>query len=292
MYYKDRKDYYIYLHISPSNKYYVGYSCQKNPNARWRYGKGYCTQPLIWEAIQKYGWDNFQHKILKTNLTFDEANYWEIYYISQYKSNDRKYGYNLTPGGSNPNQSEEAKLKNKIAHTGLRFYRSTIYQYNKDGILLNIFRSYREGEEITGINLYRIASSCNKKSVICSPIECCFSKIKLSEEEVINRFYNSLNTKYIYQYDLMSKQLIGAYPSLDIAKDITGISRDTICISCSDNPKKDKGKSFPYGYIFRHNKLSKEELDNYVIEYINRRQQAILNRSNQYGKCNDKNIKS
>ena len=60
---------------------------------------GYKTNKHFYNAIQKYGWDNFEHNILKTSLSKSEACKLERYYISKYRSNQYKYGYNRSQGG-------------------------------------------------------------------------------------------------------------------------------------------------------------------------------------------------
>jgi hypothetical protein len=55
----------VYMHTSPSNKAYIGITCQK-PSERWGVnGSAYCrgTQQRFQYAIEKYGWDNFEHVI-------------------------------------------------------------------------------------------------------------------------------------------------------------------------------------------------------------------------------------
>lgn len=63
----------VYMHISPSKKVYIGITCEANIEDRWKKGKGYKHSPHFTTAINKYGWDNFKHLILYTNLTQDEA---------------------------------------------------------------------------------------------------------------------------------------------------------------------------------------------------------------------------
>ena len=87
----------VYIHISPSNKYYVGVT-SRAPEERWRNGFGYYTQPF-YNVIQKYGWDNIYHEVVAQNLTEDEAYNFEQILIDKLKSNNRKYGYNITSGG-------------------------------------------------------------------------------------------------------------------------------------------------------------------------------------------------
>lgn len=87
----------VYIHISPSNKYYIGVT-SRQPEDRWRNGFGYYSQPF-YNAIMKYGWDNIYHEVIAENLTEDEAFNFEKVLIKKIKSNNRKYGYNITSGG-------------------------------------------------------------------------------------------------------------------------------------------------------------------------------------------------
>ena len=48
------KDWCVYIHIFSNEKKYIGITSQSLKN-RWRDGKGYKEQPIIWKAIQKYG---------------------------------------------------------------------------------------------------------------------------------------------------------------------------------------------------------------------------------------------
>ena len=109
------KKYFIYKHTNKiNNKIYIGQTCQK-PEYRWNHGEGYKGSPRFYSAIQKYGWNNFIHEILYSNLTLEEANSLEDILIKQYKSNDLCYGYNLDRGGNNKGTSEETKIKQSIA---------------------------------------------------------------------------------------------------------------------------------------------------------------------------------
>ena len=92
-------NYIVYAHTSPSGKRYIGIT-SRTPNRRWgKNGNGYKSHVYFWKAIQKYGWDNFKHDILYTNLTKKEAEEKEIELIAFYKSNNSDYGYNLSIGG-------------------------------------------------------------------------------------------------------------------------------------------------------------------------------------------------
>jgi group I intron endonuclease len=90
----------VYMHKNKiNNKKYIGQTC-RDPKRRWQNGKGYKENGHFYNAIQKYGWDNFEHIILKNNLTSDEADFWEKFYIQQYETTNPDKGYNLTFGGN------------------------------------------------------------------------------------------------------------------------------------------------------------------------------------------------
>ncbi len=92
-------NYCVYKHTSPSNKVYIGITCQK-PEKRWgSNGVGYKYHTYFWNAIQKYGFDNFEHEILYNSLTKEEAEQKEVELIAHFKSNDVNYGYNRSIGG-------------------------------------------------------------------------------------------------------------------------------------------------------------------------------------------------
>ena len=112
------KKYIVYRHISPSNKVYIGITCQV-PQKRWSNGLGYINNTHFYKAIQKYGWNNFKHEILIDNLTLEEAKAIEIELIKKYNSNDNLYGYNKTAGGDcRLPLSDETKLKLSLAKRG------------------------------------------------------------------------------------------------------------------------------------------------------------------------------
>lgn len=104
--------YYIYLHKNKINgKVYIGQTKQK-PEYRWNNGEGYVESPYFYSAIKKYGWDNFEHIILETELTQDEANKKEIEYIKLYQATNINFGYNCQSGGNNREVNEIIREKN------------------------------------------------------------------------------------------------------------------------------------------------------------------------------------
>ena len=65
-------NYTVYKHVSPSGKQYIGIT-KWDVEKRWSNGEGYKQCSYFYNAIQKYGWDNFEHIILYTNLSREKA---------------------------------------------------------------------------------------------------------------------------------------------------------------------------------------------------------------------------
>lgn len=91
------KTYCVYIHISPVGKFYIGITSQ-NPIRRWHGGHGYRNQPKFYNAIKKYGWDNFFHGILLENISEKRACEIEQYLIEMYDT--QRNGYNQQSGGT------------------------------------------------------------------------------------------------------------------------------------------------------------------------------------------------
>ena len=90
--------YYIYCHTFPNGKRYVGIT-RTSPKRRWGDGRNYTTCPLVYRAIQKYGWENVTHEIIDTAESKEDAENKERYYICKFMTNDPEHGYNVLPGG-------------------------------------------------------------------------------------------------------------------------------------------------------------------------------------------------
>ena len=112
-----KDSYSVYMHTTPSNKRYIGITCQPL-NERWRNGEGYQRCVGFYRAIQKYGWDNIKHEILLSNLSYEEAINAEKQYIAKYKTHNKQYGYNCTDGGEGVlgwKANKEQREKNRQA---------------------------------------------------------------------------------------------------------------------------------------------------------------------------------
>lgn len=172
------KPYKIYLHLFPCNGVYVGQTKQK-PEQRWLHG--YKNNPLMLNAIYKYGWENVKHIILFDNLDEETATIYETGLIKAF----RKYKcYNISDGGKTPKGfkykrkpfTEEHKRKLSEIHKGkpskrkgiplsnitkqkiseslkgtISKKRKPVLQYTKDGQFVAEYPSVVEAAKQTGI---------------------------------------------------------------------------------------------------------------------------------------------
>ena len=178
----EERKYCVYMHTSPSGKKYIGITGQ-NPKKRWGNGKGYRENSYLTRAIQKYGWDNFQHEILVKDLTKEEAQFKEIELIAFYKSDNRNLGYNIESGGQCPSLSEETKRKISLSHMGLKPSEETKRKLSEShkGAKNHLYGTHRsdetrkkisesnKGKPLTSEGIERLKSmhESNKKPVMC-----------------------------------------------------------------------------------------------------------------------------
>lgn len=193
----------VYKHISPSGKVYVGITSKKC-SSRWGIsGKRYLfkqkngdfAHPAFAAAIIKYGWDTFEHIIVESGLTEEEAKNMEKELISIYKG--KGISYNITDGGDGRlgvsfKHSEESKkaislhhrrfqldsTKRKISETqkGVKFpewrkkllseahshERIKVAQYDKEGNFIASYISIMDASRATGIPNALIASAIKR----------------------------------------------------------------------------------------------------------------------------------
>lgn len=123
--------YVLYEHILKKDKRkYIGITKQK-PEKRWQNGLGYVNSLYFYNAIKKYGWNNFEHKIIFENLTKEEAEQKEKEMIKKYKTNIKGYGFNIYEGGFSPTITEEQKLKISKSEKGKKVSLETAKKISK-----------------------------------------------------------------------------------------------------------------------------------------------------------------
>lgn len=120
----------VYVHINKlNNKKYIGITSKPKPEHRWNNGRGYKESAYFYSAIQKYGWDGFDHIILHTGLSEQDAKQAEKWLISAWRTQDRCFGYNMTSGGdgtSGYHPSEETRKKLSTARIKVNLSEETL----------------------------------------------------------------------------------------------------------------------------------------------------------------------
>ena len=105
----------IYAHtLILDGRKYIGQT--NDIKARWK-PSAYKTCAKFYKAIQTYGWENFTHEILYSDLTLEEANELEEKLITEYDTINN--GFNLEFGGTNHLHSQETKDKMSKTRKGI-----------------------------------------------------------------------------------------------------------------------------------------------------------------------------
>ena len=202
--------YCVYAHINKINgKIYVGQTCRK-PESRWgRDGSGYKEHPYFYHAIQKYGWNNFDHEIIASNLTKEEANNFEKLLIAKLNLLNHDRGYNLQEGGSSGRMLESTKQKLRELNSGENhpMYGKHLPESTKKKI-----SDAKTGEKN---NFYGKHHSDD-------------SKRKMREA---NGGANNYNAKTVFQYDTQGN-LIKEWGSMSCIAEFYNIGRTTVMRYC------------------------------------------------------------
>lgn len=96
----EERNYKLYMHINKFNgHFYIGITSLK-PSLRYgKNGGNYKDCTYFWNAIQKYGWNNFEHVIIADNLTKEESCRYEVDLIEYMKIKRPNCCYNILVGG-------------------------------------------------------------------------------------------------------------------------------------------------------------------------------------------------
>ena len=157
--------YIVYQHKNKINgKVYIGITSQK-PEQRWgSQGCNYKSSPHFYSAIQKYGWDNFEHNILFTELTKEQACLKEQELIKEYNSMNREFGYNSTSGGDIFTMNEETKQKISQAMMGNQNNLGHPCSEEKKKKISNT----QKGREFTEKHKQKLSEAAKNRHVPCS----------------------------------------------------------------------------------------------------------------------------
>lgn len=192
------------------NKIYIGQTT-RSMRVRWY---EHCSKKenckRLNRAINKHGKENFTIEQIDSAQTIEELNEKEIHWITYYKSNDKKLGYNIELGGLNKFTGEETKKKLKQRTHPSKFYDSW-------------------SDKLKGIKKW---SNINYKK-------------PKSKEHSLNISKNCHKNQPISQCDL-DGNLIRDFETITQASTLTGIGRSIISACCTGRTKKGKGFIWKY----------------------------------------------
>lgn len=164
---------------------YIGIT-SKDPEERWKNGLGYDSQPFF-NAIKKYGWNEFEHEIIAEHLTKNEACDMEKTLIKEFHTLLNENGYNASIGG-----------------LGSTTPKHPIYQFDLHGNLIKEYCGICDAAKENGILSSNIVNACSNKYKQCKGyvwqyVEDVPDLVKFKEN------FNSSNfDRYepIYQFDI------------------------------------------------------------------------------------------
>lgn len=137
-------EYKIYLlRCRITGKSYVGVTSM-SLEERWHNGQGYKNQPVIYDDICEYGWNNFEHILIDTAFTYKESREKEHFYIKTMNSLFPN-GYNIISG--------ETGLPNRL-------WKSTIIKIDENGNILQKFSSSKQLKRFYTKNQIRTIREC------------------------------------------------------------------------------------------------------------------------------------
>lgn len=163
----------VYMHITPSNKRYIGITSRENVSER--FGSNGCSYmgQIFGRAIKKYGWNNIKHVVIAQNLTKEEAKKLEIELIAKYDTTNPKFGYNRSIGGDIPvtlgqHRSDEVKKKISVSNLGREVSEETRKQISDSVKLLWQTEEYREKQNnrvVTDVSKKRMSEAHKGKTL-------------------------------------------------------------------------------------------------------------------------------
>lgn len=219
----------IYKYTSPSGKVYIGQTMNEDRRKHCFMNAKIYAGYAINMARLKYGPENFKYEVLmeyNTNnidLLRKILNIFEVSYIIKFKSNDIKYGYNITTGGdlntAGVKYTDEAREHCSIAQKK-RFINKNNHP------------------------LYGRHHSEETKKKISEK-----AKGRKMSQNTKDAIYNATR-KEVLQYDLYGN-LICEFKSIAEAANILNISRSGIGNCCC------KRQNTSHGYIFKYKEVSK-----------------------------------
>lgn len=177
----------------------------------------------LYDAMKKYGIENFYVELIEDNIPDEEINEKEIFYIKQYNSYigfENSNGYNATLGG------DGKKYKN--------------WDLEKIISLYNEGNSCKKIGDIFGIDQSYVGKILKENNV----------SLRTSKEVAIKNF-----GKKVYQLNIDTNDIINIYPSIGEANIALGKRRDNGSIKDALRARRGHHKAYGYLWFFEEDYL-------------------------------------
>lgn len=263
----NEQKWFVYKHTNLTNsKVYIGIT--HDIHKRWRgSGCAYKSNRHFWQAIQRYGWDGFSHEILNEDISHQEACAIEIELIKKYRSCDRQYGYNNSPGGDSPlvihcgkehhfygkHFSEEHRKKLSEAHKGANHY--CFGKHLPEATRMKIGNAHRgrplsenQKEQLRKANLGRKASQETREKMSLA------QKGRVRAPDIGKKISDAKAKRQVVQLS-KSGEVIQVWPSVSLAARENKISSGQICKCCKGSLNSSGGFIWIYADTVKEQQL-------------------------------------
>lgn len=266
----------VYLHISKlDGRMYCGITSQSLID-RWSYGKGYKGCVHFHNAIKKYGWESFDHIVVLSNGTREEANELEETIVRCCHLQDERYGFNICDGGYNGTGiSEEGKAKLHDA-----FYRSSspkarkLVMFDYEGKRTRTFDCIMDCADFLGVKISSLynylkpdSKSFRQKYFIRYYDDVLETEVLPNCAELVEKYRYRKYAKKVNQYSVDGK-FIKTHDSLIAASEETGVGRSQISEIVSASEKDNYGRKSAGGFQWRYFNGDTSDIEPYHYKHF------------------------
>ena len=234
--------YKIYKYTNNVNqKIYIGQTKLSLKERAQTNGRNYRECRKFYNAIQKYGWENFTAEILEDGLTLEEANVRERFYIQSYNAMDDRYGYNIDLGGHQNKMNDETKAI--ISYKARQRYRdpskNPMYGKTHSPESKTLMSDIKHG----ALNPMYGRKWTDKQRAMCGTAG---KRLNLSPERLLamSKWATELGRKNAKQIRCIEDNLV--FSSLGEAAEHYAVNPATLCGQLNGRQKTCRGKHFEY----------------------------------------------
>lgn len=219
----------VYMHVNKTNgKKYIGLTGQ-DVKRRWKNGSPYRQCTYFYRALLKYGWDGFEHIVIMSNMTENEAKEKEVELIRKHKTNNQEYGYNLMNGG-------QCNIPNEVTR------KKRNYEIKKSTTL----PEYKEKRRVM---------SMGESNGFYGKVHTSEAKEKMREKKLGGKHTDEHKKKVSSSISksvvMLDKQgvLVKTFTSLTQAQKETGVSTGHVCECCKGNGRRKTAGGYKWMYL-------------------------------------------